>query len=77
MRRQRSMTRKACLWDIFWMIGKEYLKHGEVKIACEYLDQGRSKAEQRQIRDPKLYADLAVCHFEIAAVFVRLARNSA
>ncbi|MEI6233778.1 MAG: hypothetical protein WCT04_12040 [Planctomycetota bacterium] len=51
------------LWDIFWMIGKEYLKAAQYKSAYEYLDQARTKAEQQRIRDPRLYNDLAICHY--------------
>ena len=51
------------LSDIFWMIGKEHLKHGEFKVAYEYLDQARTKAEKRRVRDPRLYNDIAICHY--------------
>ena len=45
------------------MIGKEYLKRTEYKLAYEYLDQARTKAEKRRIRDPRLYNDIAICHY--------------
>ncbi len=59
----KERDKKGLLWDIFWMIGKEYLKRTEYKLAYEYLDQARTKAEKRRIRDPRLYNDIAICHY--------------
>ena len=55
--------KKGALWDIYWMTGKEYLRHGDYKGAIEYLDLARTKMEQRRIKDPRVYNDLAICHY--------------
>jgi len=53
------------LWDLLWMIGKEYMRRSEWQMAFEYLDQARTKAERQTppIRDPRLYNDLAITHY--------------
>jgi tetratricopeptide (TPR) repeat protein len=51
------------LWDLSWMIGKEYMLRGEWKIAYEYLDSARVKAEKNNIKDPRVYNDLAITHY--------------
>ncbi len=51
------------LWDLQWMIGKEYMKRHEFTMAFEYLDQARVKAEKNTLHDPQLYNDLAITHY--------------
>jgi tetratricopeptide (TPR) repeat protein len=51
------------LWANYWMVGKEYLKSSDYKLAYEYLDQARTKAEKQRVRDPRLYNDIAICHY--------------
>ncbi|HLX65242.1 MAG TPA: tetratricopeptide repeat protein [Planctomycetota bacterium] len=58
-----EMDKEGKLWANFWMIGKEYLKHSDFKMAYEYLDEARMKAEKQRVRDPRVYNDLAICHY--------------
>jgi len=53
------------LWELIWMIGKEYMRRAEWQMAFEFLDQARAKAERQAppIRDPRLYLDLAITHY--------------
>ncbi len=51
------------LWDLNWMVGKEYMKRAEWTLAFEYLDQARAKAEKLNVRDPRMYNDLAITHY--------------
>jgi tetratricopeptide (TPR) repeat protein len=62
-RKAMDHDKKGVMWDNYWMIGKEYMKRSEYKLAYEYLDQARNKAEKRRIRDPRLYNDIAICHY--------------
>ncbi len=59
----KEKDKNGVLFDVFWMKGKEFLKRGEYKLAYEYLDQARTKAEKQRIRDPRLYNDIAICHY--------------
>jgi tetratricopeptide (TPR) repeat protein len=51
------------LWDLCWMIGKEYMQRSEWKIALEHLDSARVKAEKNNVHEPRLYNDLAITHY--------------
>lgn len=51
------------LWELSWMIGKEYMKRSEWQLAIEYLDQAHAKAEKVRFRDPRLYNDRAITHY--------------
>jgi tetratricopeptide (TPR) repeat protein len=51
------------LWDLSWMIGKEYMQRAEWTIAYEYLDAARVKAQKNNVHDPRLYNDLAITHY--------------
>ncbi|MFH0938451.1 MAG: tetratricopeptide repeat protein [Planctomycetota bacterium] len=64
---KKAMARDKAgrLWDLCWMIGKEYMKRNEWTLAFEYLDQARLKAEKQSpiIREPHLHKDLAITHY--------------
>jgi tetratricopeptide (TPR) repeat protein len=51
------------LWDLPWMIGKEYMRRAEWSMAKEYIDQAVNKMLKKGIRDPRVYNDLAITHF--------------
>lgn len=51
------------LWDLPWMIGKEYMHRAEWPLAKEYIDQAINKMLKKGIRDPRVYNDLAITHF--------------
>ncbi|HYF49318.1 MAG TPA: tetratricopeptide repeat protein [Planctomycetota bacterium] len=53
------------LWDLLYVIGKEYMRRAEWQMAFEYLDQARVKAEKQTppVRDPRIYLDLAITHY--------------
>ena len=51
------------LWDLDWAIGKEYMKHGDYKMAREYLDKARNKMEKLNLHDARLHNDLAITHY--------------
>ena len=58
-----EIDKKGALWEIVWMIGKEYMKRADYKMAIEYLEQARVKAEHLKKHDPRLHNDLAICHY--------------
>lgn len=53
------------LWDLRWVIGKEYMLRAEYALAKEYLDQARSKAEKSGHREAMamITNDLAITHY--------------
>ena len=51
------------MWDLPWMIGKEYMRRTEWPMAKEYLDQSISKMLRKGVRDPRVYNDLAITHY--------------
>ena len=51
------------LWDLPWMIGKEYMRRAEWPMAKEYIDQAINKMLKKGVRDPRVYNDLAITHF--------------
>lgn len=55
----------AKLWDLRWVIGKEYMLRAEYAMAKEYLDQARSKAEKAGHREATamIVNDLAITHY--------------
>jgi len=58
-----AVDKDGLLWEPFWMLGREHMRRGEWTQAYEYADTGRTKAEKNNIRDPRLYKDLAIIHF--------------
>ena len=55
--------KESRLWDLPWMIGKEYMRRAEWPMAKEYIDQSVTKMNKRGLRDPRVYNDLAITHF--------------
>jgi len=55
----------AKLWDLRWVIGKEYMLRAEYSMAKEYLDTARSKAEKAGHREAMamITNDLAITHY--------------
>ena len=51
------------MWDLPWMIGKEYMHRSEWSMAKEYLDQAVNRMSKKGVRDPRVYNDLAITHF--------------
>ena len=51
------------MWDLPWMIGKEYIHRAEWAMAKEYLDQAVNRMSKKGVRDPRVYNDLAITHF--------------
>jgi len=51
------------LWEIFWLLGKQYLNNSDYNLAFEFLDQARVKAEKNRRFDPRIYRDLALTHY--------------
>jgi tetratricopeptide (TPR) repeat protein len=53
------------LWDLRWVIGKEYMLRAEYAMAKEYLDQARSKAEKAGHKEAvaMICNDLAITHY--------------
>jgi tetratricopeptide (TPR) repeat protein len=51
------------MWDLPWMIGKEYMHRAEWAMAKEYLDQAITKMGKKGVRDPRVYNDLAITHY--------------
>ncbi len=46
------------------MSAKSILKDAPItKLPTSILDQARTKMEKRHIRDPRVYNDLAICHY--------------
>jgi len=51
------------LWELPWMIGREYIHRNEWALAYEYLDQARVKMQKKGAHMPQVYNDLAIAHF--------------